>query len=385
MWMKSCECFPRLTIMELRFFLAKAVLFLYLLFAVLAFYYGSLIFRVGAVAVGLLLIPLLYESSSRNGLLLVVMGMLVIAFSLPSLIWSEGKSFFLVITLFSNLAVAWAVFRLDVARYFFDWFFFFFLLLTAFLVFFGGYGPDEFNSFLSGYSRNSYSALLIAAACGYMVSCCWQGRKLSILVMLAFFLVHFPLYGRSGIAVSGLLFFAALFSRLSLLRVRYVALVVALVLVVIIPFLGELSGFIGQGLDRTNFARGFESVRGKMLEDYIGSMDVVSLFFGYNFSELEAIKIYGDGNPHNAYIRLHGYLGVFFAVFVLFWLASSIFLLVDRLYLMFFVSVLVFVRAFFDIIYLFNLFDFFFFPCTFYLFYRGFFVRRICFYRLKAY
>jgi hypothetical protein len=56
--------------------------------------------------------------------------------------------------------------------------------------------------------------------------------------------------------------------------------------------------------------------RGYMLSDYLDKLDALSLFIGTSY-EGTSINLYYGGNPHNSYIRVHSFFGLFalFAVF----------------------------------------------------------------------
>ncbi|MCY1223635.1 hypothetical protein D9M72_357710 [compost metagenome] len=191
------------------------------------------------------------------------------------------------------------------------------------------------------------------------------------MLMLAFVLLSYPLYGRTAIA------FSIVFSLLVLsLYYRKSSIVVGVFGVIGGVLIGGAA--VSSGLQfssyakGTNFESGLESERFDMLAQYWERLELNGVVLGQDFTDYPAIKEKG-GNPHNAFLRLHGYWGggllILFAVF----LYSLVVAFGDGRVLIILIALMALARAFFDIVYLFNLFDYLFFPAVFYFFFRGYF------------
>jgi len=125
----------------------------------------------------------------------------------------------------------------------------------------------------------------------------------------------------------------------------------------------------------TNFQSGLESGRYEMIWQYWDNLQASGLVFGQDFTWYPVIFDH-DGNPHNAFLRLHGYWGLGLIFILATFFVSQYFAVRDQKTLIAFISLIVLTRAFLDIFYLFNLFDYLFFPAIFYVFYRPYFRRQ---------
>jgi len=343
----------------------------YIVFSCLSFYFGNLFFRAVAVFIGCLLFFFMLISASRkSGFFCLTLFFIFFSFALINYEWSGFRSIFLVFILIACVGVSWAAFELRLTRIAFEYVFIFFLFLTFVLVVFYDYGPKEFNRFLEGSSRNVYSALMLASAMGYVLSVSYREVKPSIILMLMFVAMSYPLYGRTAIAFSiGFAFcvFALYYKRLTLVSMFFGFLVICFASVY-----SDIS--VSDLVEGTNFESGMESERFDILEQYSERLEVSGFLVGQDFTVYPEIEK-KDGNPHNAFLRLHGYwgLGVFafaFACGMSFFLA-----LFHGRPIVMIIILIVFSRAFFDIVYLFNLFDYLFFPSLFYFLFSDYFQR----------
>lgn len=333
-----------------------------------AFYLGSLEFRAIAVFSGLIVFFLMVIKY-RRGISVVALFLLISCFAIVNSLWSDSRSIFLVLAMLAAFGISWAAFELKLTRYFYDGVFFLFLGITFFLVVFEGYGPKEFNVFMQGSSRNVYSALMLASALGYVLSSLFRGEKPSLLLLSMFVALSFPLYGRSAIAFSVLLVLIVIFFCHRRIFVSVSA--IGIIFVFVSAAVGDtaFSSFISG----TNFESGLESARFDILKQYVSQTTWESLFVGGDYTEYSLIEAYGD-NPHNAFLRLHGYWGAGLAVLIMCFWVSLILALKDRNLVMVAILLIALARAFFDIVYLFNLFDYLFFPAIFYGFFRPYYL-----------
>lgn len=341
---------------------------IYIVLSALAFYYGEIGYRTGAVLVGVVVFVIMLSiSRGRSGLSFfgtVLLFFCFFVFSLFNYGWSEYRSIFTVFVFVSGLGVAWYALEFRKTWVLFELPFFMFLIVTIWLILVKGYGAAEFNKVLTGSSRNVYSGILLALASGYIFSREYAGKSISVMLFVLVFLISIPLYSRNGVFVSFVLLVCVLWRR-SILAVSVMAVVGFVVLV----FGWEY--FYGLVQTRTNLSAGLESDRYYIVQDYFSHLDLIGFFAGVDLTSVPMVEAFG-GNPHSAFLRLHSFFGVSIFVFVFVVGISFVRLMLDRQYLLMVVLFLYLFRAAFDIFYLFNLMDFLVFPLIFYWFFRRF-------------
>lgn len=344
---------------------------MYIVFSALAFFYGAIDYRTGAVAVGgAVFAVMLSVSRGRNGLAFFSMLLLLVclfAFSLFNYDWSEYRSIFTVFVFVSGLGIAWYAVECRKTAMFFEYPFLMFLAATLWLIVAEGYGPTEFNRVLTGSSRNVYSGILLALASGYIFSRELRGKPVSVTLLFLVFLISIPLYSRNGLFVSFVLLLCALWRKNA-----FVVLAMGLIGAIVLVFGWEY--FYDLLQSQTNLTAGLESERYLIAQDYFAHLDPISFFAGVDLTGVPMVESFG-GNPHSAFLRLHSFFGV--SIFFLFFIAgwSLIALLADEKYFLAIVLLLYLFRAAFDIFYLFNLMDFLVFPLVFYWYFKRFIPR----------
>jgi len=345
----------------------------YVLSLVFAYFFGSLFLRGSTVLIGVAVCAWLVVSRRITVELLLPLLLLasaVIGIALLNSSESEYRSLFLILVVISSASISWLAFEERLTFEVFELPFLVLLVFTFYLVVFEGYGAFEFNTLLAGSSRNVYSSILIAGAFGYYLSRVFRGRPIPVWPFFLLLVLSVPVYSRSGILISGALLFMVLVRKGASTFIPF--LMVSLVLIGISgEYLTEVF------LNYTNFDRGLESERYRIWSGYFDSLNLNGFFTG---TSLESVSIIGEfgGNPHNAFIRLHALWGVGMFSFLLM-LAFSFFRMIkDERYDFAFLLSLVMVRAFFDIVFFFNLVDFFVFPLVFYFAFRGFFKSQNC-------
>lgn len=339
---------------------------LYVFFCVIAFKYGFIEYRAGAVLLGVMVfLIMLVVSKLKDGLsFFCIIGLLVcfFTFSFFNYKWSQYRSVFTVFVFVASFGVAWYSLEFKKTKYFFEYPFIVFLFYTVYLLVFEKYGPADFNTVLFESSRNVYSGILLALASGYVFSKDYRGEKISIILLFLVCLVSIPLYSRNGIFVSVVLLFCALWQR-------------SIAIMLLLFFAGLVSIAIGWEyfyeliVANTNLSAGLESDRYLIIKDYLDHLDLFGFFAGVDLSSVPMVEVFG-GNPHSAFLRLHSFFGV--SLFLLFAVSgvSMLMLLYQRKFFLAIILVLYFFRAAFDIFYLFNLFDYLVFPLVFYWYFR---------------
>jgi hypothetical protein len=327
--------------------------------AVAAFYFANTPLRLFTVGLQLSVYGYMLVASDNKALktISIVVFALCLPFGALNGPTSDFKSLIVPFCFLGGIGCAWYALEFQKTRYVFEYPFYLYLAMTVYLIVVKGYGPEEFNEFYAGISRNGYSAILFATACGYVISRTIRNEKPSVLLLAASFASAFPLYGRSSIVALALLFGAAAMKRWPRLAV-------------LIAIGGGLMLAVGylelQFLESaTNFKAGIESDRWAILDEYASALNPRSAVLGVDLGSLRSVQE-NDGSPDMALLRLHSYLGLsMFFILVLF-ASSAIALLRRRHFLLFTVLVAVMFRALTDIILLFGTVDLFFMPVLFF-------------------
>lgn len=328
-----------------------AVLMVYVLLAWVSLFSGSPLFRgvtgiagLAFVALYLLLYRVRFWLPLALVCALLAVGVLQPA---PALV----SAVFFVAALASSFCLALLIRDFDLGLVGIKIPFYLFVFYIAFLWLVKGFSPDDFNAVFSGYSRNGVGAALLALMIGYVWYCYEKGEHPSLPLVFLGFLLMFPLYGRANIFFGAVVFVLAFNYRFG----STVSFVLALPSVIfLLLFSGMLHDYL---MARTNFSSGLESARTAMLADYWGALDLRSLLLGGDLSKVPSIAEYG-GNPHNAFVRAHAFFGVLALALVgvlFFSLMLSVFF---GNWMMAGLGLVFLGRAFLDIIYLGNIFDY---------------------------
>lgn len=325
----------------------------YLGAAICSLYFGASFLRFIAAGLGcLLFFIMVYKTQLKmraTMLAVIIVVFALFALGIVNVIWSDGRSVFAVIVLVGVVGLAWSSLHFRLTSFFYEWPFFALIIMTISLVL-SGYGPKEFNSVLNGYSRNGYSAILLIFSIGYIFSRLYRGESPSSLLLAVAFLCSLPLYGRAGIVMAALVFLVVLAHCF-----RYTALPLILVGAAVLVF--QVDRAASLVAEQTNFSSGLNSPRLEMWVDYLSRVDVFDLFFGVDLFSVPTIVEYG-GNPHNSFIMLHAYFGFGLFLLLAVFAISAFRLMVNKRILLFSLLCIYLARSFFDIIYLFGLFDY---------------------------
>jgi hypothetical protein len=183
---------------------------------------------------------------------------------------------------------------------------------------------EPLGELIPGSSTNGLPSYLIVVQVALSISVFLDKNKLPILSALATLIVALFGLGRGSIVVAFLIFLFSFFVNFFLAKsgaekntmVRlffgFVFLSAALGAVSYVGYLG----LVDEWVEGSRFSAGMlDSHRGYMLEDYLGKLDVWTSIFGADYSGTSINNIYG-GNPHNSYIRLHSYYGIFALIVV---------------------------------------------------------------------
>ena len=180
-----------------------------------------------------------------------------------------------------------------------------------------GYNPDAYNNLIDG-SRNYVSGYLILFLIYYMFACHMNGVNVNLLYSFIVLVACFFLYGRSGVALSCVLFIISIFHCGG--RFKKSAIAIA-VLILSAFYFSDVLNF----LNNSNFSQGAETERTAMLYQYLSSISSVRDFiFGMDFFSCCSLIMKFDGNPHNSFLMMHSRFGIFpFLIIVLFYLYQA--------------------------------------------------------------
>ena len=209
----------------------------------------------------------------------------------------------------------------------------------------GDFHPDFGNHIFAESSRNYVSAILIVYYIAYAALSFIENKKVSIFATVFLLLSCIILFGRTGIAVSGVLLLYAIYNNYG-----------AKISILFTIFLTGLSSIIYYyAMEYTNFADGLDTPRTLMIREYISSISESEIIFGRNFFQCcETIVAFGP-NPHNSFIQLHSLYGLYgISLSILVFLIVLISKNISLTFLLF----LIYFRYFFDVLGLFYFLDF---------------------------
>jgi hypothetical protein len=241
-------------------------------------------------------------------------------------------------------------------------------LLIAFFVGFAvlaatkGYSPSAINTYLPNASRNYVSSVALFLQLFYSVAYWLKQRHFPRITPLLTFGISVLCIGRTGIALSFVVA-AVSYAEVYLRRPVFWTLVLSATTVPLLMFL--VPPALESIATGTNFQRGVYSLqRDLFLREYLSHItEGTRILTGGNLADLPSIVKYSRNiNPHNSYIRGHAYFGLAHTISVGLWLLYIVFLAVKKRHFLTIALLMTYpVRAAFDTLAFFGLFDFVFF------------------------
>lgn len=178
---------------------------------------------------------------------------------------------------------------------------------------------EPLGELIPGSSTNGLPSYLIVVQIALSISVFLEKNKLPILSALATLVVAMFGLGRGSIVVAFLVLLFSFFvnyfvvasgAKKNILVRLFLGIVFLSVVLGVVGYAGYF-GLMDEWVEGSKFSAGvLDPHRGYMLADYLGKLDAWSLLFGADYSGTSIENIYG-GNPHNSYIRLHSYYGIF--------------------------------------------------------------------------
>lgn len=183
---------------------------------------------------------------------------------------------------------------------------------------------------------------------------------LPIIIPIISVVLSYFLFGRTTIVVSALLLLVVFFFKFENKRVRVIAISVFLGFCY---YLLMEYGFLLT--EETNLGEGLETPRWKLWKIYIDNVDIYNFFTGVDVTKIKEYSFFG-GNPHNAFMKFHSRTGIGSLVLIVLLFVSLLNYFKTKQYYIFWLLVLLMLRAFFDSDILIGNFDFIFFITAFY-------------------
>jgi len=225
-----------------------------------------------------------------------------------------------------------------------------------------------------GTSTNGLPSYFIVLQAALSVSVFLDRNRLPIMSPIATFIVAVLGLGRGSIIVALLIFLFSLFVNYFVIDRnkfgRHSRFALGFVVLSLVFFVGGtlyIDGAFDELIEGSKFGAGvLDEHRGYMVNDYLGKIEFWSFLFGTDYTGTSIISSYG-GNPHNSFIRLHSFYGVWGLLLVL---LSMIFILMANRrtvtkIVTFCLLLFVLIRAVTEPILFPTLLDFFYFLCLF--------------------
>ncbi len=233
--------------------------------------------------------------------------------------------------------------------------------LTLYVIYFSLFQGLSVNRMFSSGSRNllSYFALFIFSF--YCLLSYINHKKIQMIPILCVLIICLLAIGRTGIVLSAVLFFAWSISLINVkLSIKKISFIIFVIVSALFIFSEEVAYIFEQfymrldRLERYGFANDH---RNNMLDHYLSKLDLINVFLGFNYTE-DRYFMKWDFNPHNSYIRLHLYTGIFGVIsFLSLYLFSSYYWFKKSIFMLVVLNVIV-IRIYIDTLAFFGILDF---------------------------
>jgi hypothetical protein len=195
--------------------------------------------------------------------------------------------------------------------------------------------PEPFGAVFSWSSTNGIPAYLIIVNIAYTVAYFLKYNRIPIHPAAITLVVAFFGVGRGSIISASVLLVLGICINLFVVKSKQdIALAPKIALIALLPVLALIYSYADlittqyeMFVEGSKFEEGVLDVhRGYMLSDYLDKLDALSLFIGTSYDGT-SINLYYGGNPHNSFIRVHSFYGLFALLFVfaplfLMWLSN---------------------------------------------------------------
>ena len=194
-------------------------------------------------------------------------------------------------------------------------------------------------------SRNFVSIFLLIIYGLHLISSIQNNRRPSLLLLISCFLISIWAIGRGGILTFAYL--VIFYPFVVKLKLKFRLIILAVYVLGSLYVFNSYSDYLLKiGFERFQ-SMGIQDSRTDINKDYINeSINSFSSFlFGSPLKEIPSIAEV-DGNPHNSFIRLHVYYGIFGFIYVIFILICSVFKLLTKMqYLLLYFTIALLLRS----------------------------------------
>lgn len=178
---------------------------------------------------------------------------------------------------------------------------------------------EPLGELIPGSSTNGFPSYLIVVQVALSISVFFEKNKLPVFSALVTLIVAVFGVGRASIIVAFLIILFSIFvnyfvtrkgAEKNILFRLFFGFILLCLAVSAVGYAGYL-GLMDEWIEGSKFSAGvLDPHRGHMVADYLNKLDACGLLFGTDYSGTSISEFYG-GNPHNSYIRLHSYYGIF--------------------------------------------------------------------------
>ena len=204
-------------------------------------------------------------------------------------------------------------------------------------------GEDPNNVF--NVSRNFVSIFLLIIFGLHLISSIQNNKQPSLLLLFACFLISIWAVGRGGILTFA--FLVVLYPLVVKYKLKYRLFIIVLYVFGSLYVFNLYSDYILKiGFERFQ-SMGLQDSRTDINQDYISKStnSLSNVLFGSPLLDIPSIAEV-EGNPHNSFIRLHVYYGLFGFIFVIFILVSTaIKLVINSQYLLLYFMIALLIRS----------------------------------------
>jgi hypothetical protein len=188
---------------------------------------------------------------------------------------------------------------------------------------------DPIGSIIPWVSRNGITSVLIVCQIAFSFVAYLYTKKFPLLSVFLVVIISFYGSGRGSIIVSVLLLLFGVILNIINSKSFNLKIFALIVITGLTFFLNSnyeniiMLENIEEGLNNTNFNQGYtDEARIIMMGEYISKLDFYNFFMGASYKDTSIERNFAN-NPHNSFIRLHSYYGIF-GITVLLMLISSI-------------------------------------------------------------
>ncbi|MDB2357137.1 hypothetical protein N9W10_03125 [Gammaproteobacteria bacterium] len=190
------------------------------------------------------------------------------------------------------------------------------IILTLSAVLKNGFSATPLEQLIPGTSTNGIPSYFIVLFVALAISSLISEGRMPVVASIATFIIAILGVGRGSIIVAAILLLFSLSFAFFSSKIRpgyklsLVLLAVLLAIIYIANNFIEILIMFETVLEGSKFANGiWDEHRAKIIMEYIAKIDVLPFILGADYIGTSILDFY-DGNPHNSYIRVHAFYGL---------------------------------------------------------------------------